>query len=179
MNYISHMNLIDIIICFIFLLASFKGFKKGLVIEAASFLSLFIGILGGMKFSNILAEYISSFSSWSPILIQVIAFIVVFAIFVRLTSLIANVITKVLKLALLGLINRIFGAFFGAIKWGVILSAFIFFFGNLNNGINLIPQKHIENSILYKPMLELGEKIYYWGTGISSNYLDKKIIESI
>ena len=179
MNYISNMNLLDLIVSTILLLASIRGFRKGLVIEAASFLSIFFGILGGVKFSKFASDIISSFFSLNPTLIKVIAFIIVFLICVRLTSLIANIITKIIKLALLGIINRILGALFGVIKWGIFLSFFIILLGNFVIAFNPITTDYIDNSILYKPLFNLGEKIYSMGTGVSSSYLDKEIIESI
>ncbi len=179
MNYISKMNLIDFIVSTILLIAAIRGFRKGLVIELASFLSIFIGILGGVKFSKFTSDIISSFFSLNPILIKIIAFVIVFIISVRLTSLIASVITKVLKLVLLGIINRILGAFFGIIKWGIFLSFLIFLLGNFIIKYSPIPEGYINNSILYEPLFEFGGEIYSIGTGISSNYSSKEIIESI
>ena len=91
-----------------------------------------------------------------------------------------EVITKALKLAFLGLVNRILGALFGAIKGAVLISFLIFLFGNfVIKYNNVIPKEYINNSILYEPLFEFGEKIYSICTVISSNYSSKDILESI
>ncbi len=48
------MNYLDIIIGLIFFYGLFKGFNRGLIIEAASLLSIIIGILGALTFTPII-----------------------------------------------------------------------------------------------------------------------------
>ena len=180
MNYFSSVNLVDLILLSLLFIFSINGFRKGIVIEVASFLSFFIGIIGGIKFSEFAADIINSFFSWNPTVTKIIAFIIVFIVCIRITTLAAKIITKALKLAFLGLVNRILGALFGAIKGAVLISFLIFLFGNFVIQYNIIiPREYINNSILYEPLFELGEKIYSIGKGISSNYTSKDVLESI
>jgi len=180
MNYFSNMNLVDLILLSLLFIFSINGFRKGIVIEIASLLSFFIGIIGGIKFSQFASDIINSFFSWNPTVTKIIAFIIVFIVCVRITTLAAKIITKALKLALLGFINRILGALFGAFKGAVILGFLIFLFGNfIIQYITTVPEEYLNNSTLYVPLFEFGEKIYSFGTGIPSNYSSEKILESI
>ncbi len=180
MNYFSNVNLVDLILLSLLFIFSITGFRKGIVIEIASLLSFFAGIIGGIKFSPFVSDIINSFFSWNPTVTKIIAFIIVFIVCVRITTLAAKIITKALKLAFLGLINRILGALFGLLKGAIIFGFLIFLFGNfIIQYITSIPEEYLNNSILYGVLYEFGEEIYSLGTGITSNFSSKEILESI
>tara|TARA_B100000780_G_scaffold5795_1_gene4618 strand:+ start:981 stop:1214 length:234 start_codon:yes stop_codon:yes gene_type:complete len=57
----------------------------------------------------------------------------------------------------LGLINKTLGGLFGAIKYVLILSFFFVFFENLNSTLFLIDESFFESTLLYEPIMELGD----------------------
>jgi membrane protein required for colicin V production len=91
---------------------------------------------------------------------QIISFTVIFIVINIALRLIANVITKTLKFAMLGWLNRLFGATFGLIKSAIILGIAVFL-------INLIPFSEIfmekagKNESFFYPILEMiGPELY-------------------
>ena len=88
--------------------------------------------------------------------------------------LIAKFITKILKIAYLGLLNRVFGGLFGGVKWIIILSGIIIIYNSLNQVIT-IPNKFLENSFSYNLLLDFGEFIFDWSSKNNWNINDKII----
>jgi membrane protein required for colicin V production len=62
--------------------------------------------------------------------------------------------------ASLGVINKILGGVFGALKIGLILSVVFIFFGKINDTIPFIKKKTLEESILYKPVKKVAPTIF-------------------
>ena len=62
--------------------------------------------------------------------------------------------------ASLGVINKILGGVFGALKIGLILSVVFIFFGKINDTIPFIEKKTMEESILYEPVKKVAPTIF-------------------
>ena len=86
----------------------------------------------------------------------------------------AKLITKILKIAYLGLLNRIFGGRFGGVKWMVILSGIIIIYNSLNQVIT-IPNNLLKESLSYNLLLDFGNLIFDWSSKNDWN-INNKII---
>ncbi len=160
------MNTIDIILAIALGFGFIKGFYKGFVVEVASLGALFLGLLGAVEFSGIIADLLNEFFDWNPVAVQTGSYLIVFIIIVYSISVLARTLTKIISKASLGLFNKFLGAFFGVIKWAILMSVALFFLGNLNTWITIIDTEMMENSILYEPITELGEYLFSWGSKI-------------
>jgi len=169
------MNVVDIIIAIGMAFGFFKGFSKGFIVEIASLLALFLGLFGALKFSPLVVNFIEGYFDWNPAAIRASAYFLVFIIIVFGISLLAKALTRVISLAALGLFNRFLGALFGVIKWGIFLCGAFFFIGKLNNWITLVDPKYFEGSLLYEPILKLGEFLFNWGSRMSDEIPEKFI----
>jgi len=169
------MNVVDIIIAIGMAFGFFKGFSKGFIVEIASLLALFLGLFGALKFSPLVVNLIEGYFDWNPAAIRASAYFLVFIIIVFGISLLAKALTKVISLAALGLFNRFLGALFGVIKLGIFLCGAFFFIGKLNNWITVVDPKYFEGSLLYEPILKLGEFLFNWGSGMSDELPEKFI----
>ena len=167
------MNVVDIIIAIGLAFGFFKGFSKGFIVEIASLFALFLGLFGALKFSPLVVVLIEGYFDWNPAAIRASAYFLVFIIIVFGISLLAKALTKVISLAALGLFNRFLGALFGVIKWGVFLCVAFFLIGKLNNWITVVDPKYFEDSLLYEPILKLGEFLFNWGSGMSDEIPEK------
>ncbi len=76
------MSLFDIIFGVILCYSLYKGFKNGLFVEIASFISLLLGIYLAIKFSSLMKGIITPHVSWNPNTIQITAFILTFILVV-------------------------------------------------------------------------------------------------
>lgn len=149
------MNYFDIIIIIPLLWGAFKGFKKGLVVEVASIVALFLGIWGGVKFSSVSASYLGDMFSISEKLMPLISFAVTFILIVILVFTLAKLLQKVIKMVSLSTINKIAGALFGALKFALIISVILNLVNNINREIPFIEPEMEDSSLLYKPVSKL------------------------
>ena len=158
------MNVMDIVLAIALGFGFVKGFSKGLIIEVASLGALFLGLIGAMRFSDFIADLVKGFVDWNPLAVQTVSYLLVFIFIVYVISLLAKGLTKVIRQASLGLFNKFLGAFFGVLKWAVLMSVVLFFLDQLNAWIPMIEKESIESSLLYGPITELGEYLFSWGS---------------
>ena len=151
-SYICLMNYIDIILCVPILWGLYKGFSKGLIIEAASIIALGLAVWGGIKFSDFLTGYIHAHVSWDTKYLPVISFAVIFLGILILVYAIAKLIERVVKAVSLGFVNKLAGGIFGMLKFGLILSVIIFVLNAIEKNIRLIPAEAKQKSLLYEPV---------------------------
>jgi len=154
------MSVIDIIIILPIIWGLYKGFSKGLIIEIAQLGALLLGIWGAMKFykftENIIEQNINGFEKYLPI----IAFALTFIGIVIIIHLLARIIDKFIKAIALGIINRIAGAIFGAIKFLLIISAFLVIIDKIDNQTKILEDNTKNKSLLYTPVLAVTYGIF-------------------
>ena len=141
--------------------------SKGLIVEVASLGALFLGLSGAVKFSRFIADVFEGVFDWNPLAIQTISYLIVFIVIVYAVSLVAKALTKLISKASLGLFNKFLGAFFGVLKWSILISVALFFLGKLNTWVTIIDEEMIEFSLLYGPITELGEYLFSLGSELS------------
>lgn len=153
------MNYFDIILIVPMLWGGFKGFKKGLIVEVASLLALFLGVWGGVKFSSYSANYLGELFSISDQLMPIISFAVTFILIVILVFLLAKLIQKLVKAVSLSTINQLAGMLFGALKFTFIISIILTIVNNINAEIEFITPESRNESLLYNPVSSIAPAV--------------------
>ena len=149
------MNFIDIIIVILFLLASFKGFRRGLIKELVSLLSLIAGVYIASNFSVYFEKHLIKNFPKTEEFTTIISFVLVFLIVFFSLKLAGILINKLAKSFQLGLINKILGLLFGSLK-AILIIAFILFelhYLEQSFGINILKNQK-EESKFYYPLVE-------------------------
>lgn len=147
------MQYIDFILAIPLIWGAFMGFKKGLVLEVATFVALALGIFGAIKFSDftgeLLVQYVDIPKEW----LGLSSFIFTFILIVIGVFLLAKLLSKMLKMVALGLVNRLLGMLFGILKYALMLSVLIYFYENLNQNFKFSEKNLKEESMLYQPIM--------------------------
>lgn len=154
------MGILDIVLGLLLIYGLYKGLKNGLFVEIASIIALVAGIYGAIHFSYIAGDYLSKNMEWNERYINIASFIITFIIIVIVVHLAGKFLTKIADFAMLGLLNKLAGAIFGALKVAVILGALLVFFERANSSINLVKNETLEESVLYEPIKEIGALIF-------------------
>ena len=115
------MTVIDIVLGALLLFGLIRGLNKGLFVEVASLLALIIGVYGAIHFSHFATEFLESRVEWDEKYINIVAFAVTFVIIVLIIALAGKALTKLADFAALGILNKLLGGVFGALKIGLIL----------------------------------------------------------
>ena len=128
------------------------GFRKGLIIEVASLLALILGVYGAMKFSFYISLQLTEYVEWSPEFIHMASLVLTFIGIVLGVHLIARGIQSIVKMAALGIPNRIAGAFFGGLKYLLVLAIAIYAIETINNRYPFLKSETKNKSMFYGPV---------------------------
>jgi len=154
------MSIIDIVLAALLLFGLIRGLTKGLFVEIASLLALVLGVYGAIHFSNFAADFLNSKVEWNEKTINIVAFAITFIIIVLAISLAGKALTKLADFAALGIINKLLGGLFGALKIGLILSVILIVFDKMNNTLPFIEEDDLKDSVLYDPVKSLAPMIF-------------------
>jgi membrane protein required for colicin V production len=154
------MNTFDIIIAALLLFGFIRGLFKGLFVEVASLVALIAGVYGAIHFSYFVGNLLVEHVQWDEKYITIVSFAITFAIIVLVIALVGKLLTKVADFASLGILNKLLGGVFGALKIGLILSIVLIVFTKLNNTIPFVSEEQKEASILYEPVKNLGPTLF-------------------
>lgn len=114
------MNWLDWLILVLLLLAAFKGYKHGFIVEVASLLALVLGLWAGVHLSSRVAEAIGMAPERTAL-----AFLVTFLLVLIAVHLLARFLTSMLNAVQLGLPNRIAGTLFGVVRAAFVYSVLL------------------------------------------------------
>ena len=154
------MNTFDIIIAVLLIIGFVRGLLKGLFVEIASLVALIAGVYGAIHFSYFVGDFLAERVSWEERYITIISFAITFGIIVLIVGLAGKMLTKMADFAALGLMNKILGGIFGALKYGLILSVVLLVFTKLNNTIPFISEDQKEDAILYEPVKDFAPTLF-------------------
>lgn len=154
------MSIIDIVLGALLLFGLIRGAMKGLFVEVASLVALVLGVYGAIHFSYFAAELLEAKVDWNEKTINIVAFAITFVIIVLAISLAGKALTKLADFAALGIINKLAGGLFGALKIALILSVLLIVFHKMNNTLPFMEEEDLEESMLYKPVKSLAPMIF-------------------
>lgn len=154
------MNIIDIVLAALLLFGFIRGVLKGLFVEVASLLALILGVYGAIHFSYFAAEFLNTKVNWNEKTITIIAFAITFIAIVLAISLTGKALTKLADFAALGILNKLLGGVFGALKIGLILSVLLIVFQKINDNLTFMEAEELKKSTLYQPVKSLAPVIF-------------------
>ncbi|MFV9551697.1 CvpA family protein [Algibacter sp. PT7-4] len=149
------MSVIDIVLGALILFGLVRGLMKGLFVEVASLIALVAGVYGAIHFSNFVGDFLQTKTDWNEKTIKIVAFAITFVIIVMAIGLAGKALTKLADFAALGIINKLAGGLFGALKIALILSVVLNIFDKMNNTITFVDKDSIDETVLYKHVKSL------------------------
>lgn len=154
------MSAVDIILGVILIIAFYTGIKKGLFVTLASLVGLIAGVYGAIYFSHYAGAFLYGAFEWSEQTTNLVAFAVTFLVIIFVVTAAGKLLTKVADFAALGMINKLAGGVFSALKYAFIISV-IFMFINASTGVSgfLISEEKKADSVLYEPIASLAPMV--------------------
>lgn len=154
------MSIIDIILIICFIPAIINGIRKGFIAQIAAIISLVAGVWLSYKFSGQFSEWLSTIVHADENVIKVISFATIFILVAVALSLLARLLEGLLKVILLGWLNRFLGVIFAIIKYALVLCMIVYFFDIINDGGRLIRQKTLDESFMYGFLSDTNETVF-------------------
>ena len=147
------MNIVDIIIIVILIFAAVRGFMTGLFSSVASLVAIVAGVFCAIHYSHYVeAEFQDSVLEWSSNTYKIASFAITFLVVILTILFLGKLLTKLADISSLGLLNKILGGIFGALKWSLILSVIFLLFDKFNKTIPFVEKETLEESILFNPV---------------------------
>ena len=149
------MNFLDIFFAIPLLWGLYKGITKGLIVEAVTILAFFLAVWVSVHFCDWLAVKIGAYSGSSTEYLPLIAFSVLFIGVLVGSFFVARLAERAVKAGSLGWLNKIGGAFFVLLKFGLILSLGIFIYEAVEKSYPMMASETKEKSLLYNPVSKI------------------------
>ena len=181
------MNFIDLLILVPLLLAAWKGFKRGFIIEIFIVLALLVGIYCGIHFSDYTSDLIKEKLNVSSIYLPLISFALTFTVIAVGIYFIGKMLEKVIKIAQLSLLNKLGGVFFSVVKTLYFMSTLFLLIASVQEKTEIIPTATLNESLLYTPVSKLSlatipylkeSKLFITENFKSTAYTEKEVIRA-
>ncbi len=146
------MNLLDILLIIPFVWMIFRGFARGFILALTSLIALFAGVFLSVNYSDVMAGLLRNELGMKSEYINVIAFAATFFIVVIAVQLMGYLLHSVIKLAALGIINRLVGAAFGLVKAILFTGTILFIINSFDTSRMILSERMRSESRLYEPL---------------------------
>ena len=147
--------MIDILFYIIIILAIIQGWRKGLILGLFSLVCGLIGLAAAIKLSAVLAVHMKSdlhmMSRWLPIL----AFVLVFIIFLLLIRWTGKLLEKFLQMVMLEWLNKLGGILLFILLYLSIYSIILFY----GTHAGIISKQSVEDSRMYSLIAPFGPAV--------------------
>jgi len=154
------MGIIDIVIICCFLPSLFLGAKNGFVKQVISLVILFLGIKLSIAFSTPVAGWLQSRITLQPVWISVISFASVFIIVAIFFAAVGKLLESVIKVTMLGWLNRLLGIVFSMLKVLLVLCLLAYFVNSANGLLGFLSEDQLAESNFFGPLLNLADKVF-------------------
>lgn len=154
------MNVIDIIILIILAWGAFRGFTQGFILQVVTFIALIVGIWASIRFSDVMAGFLTKNLDITGKYLPVLSFILIFILVIIIAHLIGMLLTRIFELTALGGLNRLGGIAFGMLKMAFIASVLLTLQNRMKEKIQVISENQIETSLLYKPVASIAPAVF-------------------
>ncbi|MBR4775807.1 MAG: CvpA family protein [Bacteroidales bacterium] len=154
------MNALDIILLILLIPGAVRGIRKGFLEQVISIAGLFLSAYIAYHFSNFVCTWLEQYIPISETLLHVIGFVLVLAGLLILVIMVAKILTKAIEMASLGWINHALGFVFSLVASTLVLSLIAILFDTVNTKFELVQNTLLDQSALYKPLLDLGYTVF-------------------
>ena len=145
------MNMLDLFFCILFGVGAFYGWRKGLVMSIFQLIAVVLGLYVAFHFSNQIA--LLFVSSTDGIIIPLISFLLVLIGVYFLIKVAGRLFERSVKFAWPSILNNLFGAIVGMLKWGVLAGSLFLLIEPIDASNKLISMKTKQDSLFYNNTL--------------------------
>lgn len=154
------MNIIDIIILLCCVPAIFRGLSKGFIAQVAALAALVLGAWMSFRFSGVVVEWLRPALDVPPGVLQATSFaLILIAVFMALT-LAGKMLEGVVKIVMLGWLNKCLGVVFSLLKVILSLGLMILLFDSVVTSLDIDCSKAIGESALYTPLKSFADVFF-------------------
>lgn len=154
------MSWLDILIFLPLLIGLIRGLMRGVIIELSAILSLIFGYIGARFLGAMFSAWLLQQFTWPEAVCSVVAYVLLFVGITIVINIIARLLSKLFKAVNLGWVNRLFGALFGIIKWGLIMLCIVLCLHRLDDNFHFLQEDLKRQSVVYSAATPLSERMW-------------------
>lgn len=154
------MNILDIVLLVCLIPAVIQGLRKGFIAQVVAIISLVLGGWLAYRFSSAATEWLGQWISASGPALNIIAFILIFAIVVTLLFLLGKILEASIKIILLGWLNKLLGLVFSLFKYVLVIGLLIILFDSINGKFGLVSDEFLDSSFLYSGIRSISWSVF-------------------
>jgi len=154
------MGILDIVLLICFIPAIVDGISKGFVRQVISMASIVIGAWLAFKFSSVLCEWLCKYITLDAKVLNIISFGIIVILTILLLNLLGTLLTKVIKIATLGWLNRILGVIFALAKTALILGLIIMVFNGINDKFSIVKPEKFADARIYSALRTFATNVF-------------------
>ena len=154
------MGVIDIVIVCFFLPALFFGIKNGMVKQLVALAVIYFGIVLSLRFATPVSQWVLEHVNMTEFWAKAVSFILIFFAVALVLSLFGRIIEKIIKITLLGWLNKLLGVVMTFILTILLLSVVVYLVDSANNLLEFIPKEKLEESRFYPALLQLSQEVF-------------------
>ncbi len=149
------MNVIDLIVCLVLLLALWNGWRRGFILQICSLLTLVVAVWLAARFGGEAARLLRIETDYA----EAVGFVLILVAAMLLFALLARVVRKVFHFAGFGLLDTLLGVAVAMLKNLLITSLIFAAIERINVDHALIPAETISASKCYRPVRNLSRLV--------------------
>ena len=137
-------------------IGAFKGFVK----QVISLLVVYFGITLSLRFADNLSAWLLKYITMSPFWLKVVSFILIWTAVAMLLTLLGKLISRLVRISMLGWLNGLLGAVVSIAIAIILLSLFASLLDTLNGMFGFLPKKEMAESQFFPKLLEASHSIF-------------------
>ena len=149
------MNIIDIILLCCFIPGIIRGIMKGFMVQACTLVGFVASVWCAWKFATLLGGVLTPHVDSSPTIVNTIAFAVILIIVALAFVLLGKLLAKLMKVVLLGWLDKLLGILLASLVTLCILGVIIFVFDSLDTQWHIVKSDILQTSVLYQGIKHL------------------------
>jgi membrane protein required for colicin V production len=151
------MATMDLVFLAVLVFGAYRGVKKGIIMEVFSILALILAVIGAFKLLDFGIVWLTqSFGKPHPF-IPFLSFILIFIGIILGINVLGRMTKGLVRMTLLGWVDKFFGAIIGLVKWTFGLSLILWI---LDSFVPDLSQKISEDSILFPIIMPVCVKVF-------------------
>ena len=154
------MNILDIIILICLVPAIIQGIRKGFISQAISIISLIAGIWASAKFADMTGAWLAQYITASEQVLRLTAFALILVVVFVVLGMIGKLLEGIIKLVMLGWVNRLLGSVFSLMKCILGLGLLIMVFTSVNESFHLVKPEILAESVLYPIIKDIADIVF-------------------
>ena len=154
------MNILDIIILICFIPALVQGLRKGFIAQVIAIISILAGVFLSFQFSTRVSGWMAQYIEGSEQVMKIVAFALILIAAIAALTALGKLLEGMLKIVMLGWLNKLLGVLFSFLKCGLIVGLVIMAFNSLNSTFHFVEEAELSKSVLYPPLKELAYTVF-------------------